>query len=77
MGKRKLTYSYCQMHGIKQTKGGTFGQMLEETDTRHADDPAIIYQDQKYTYREFQTAVNSFVPALIIPQTTGELLNRE
>jgi fatty-acyl-CoA synthase len=65
MRKRKLTYSYCQMHGIKQTRGRTFGQMLEETTARHPDHIAIIYQDQKYTYRELQTAVNSFAQALI------------
>jgi len=65
MKKRKLTYSYCQVLGIKQPKGRTFGQMLEETAAQHPDRAAIIYQDRRYTYREFQAAVNSFAQALI------------
>ena len=65
MEKRKLTYSYCQVLGINRTKGQTFGQMLEETVERYPDHLAIIFQDQKYTYREFQAAVDSFARALI------------
>lgn len=65
MEKRKLTCSYCQVLGIKQPKGRTFGQMLEETVARNPDRAAIIYQDRRYTYREFQAAVNSFARALI------------
>lgn len=65
MKKRKLTYSYCQVLGIKQPKGRTFGQMLEETVAQNPDRAAIIYQDRRYTYREFQAAVNSFAQALI------------
>jgi fatty-acyl-CoA synthase len=65
MKKRELTHSYCQVLEINQPKGRTFGQMLEETVARHPDRAAIIYQDRRYTYREFQAAVNSFVQALI------------
>jgi fatty-acyl-CoA synthase len=39
--------------------------MLEDTVARHPDRIAIIYQDRKYTYQEFQAAVNSFAQALI------------
>ena len=65
MEKRKLTHSYCQVLGINWTKGKTLGQMLQETAARHPDRPAIIFQDQRYTYREFQRAVDAFAQALI------------
>jgi len=63
--KRKLTRSYCQVLGINWTKGKTLGQMLQETADRYPDRPAIIYQDQKYTYRDFQRAIDSFAQALL------------
>jgi acyl-CoA synthetase (AMP-forming)/AMP-acid ligase II len=65
MEKRRLTQSYCQVLGINWTKGKTLGQMLKETSARHPDRPAILFQDQRYTYREFQGAVDSFSQALI------------
>ncbi len=65
MKKRKLIDSYCQVLGIKQPKGRTFGQMLEATVAQNPDRAAIIYQDRRYTYREFQAAVDSFAQALI------------
>ncbi len=65
MPQRKLTQSYCQVLGINWTKGKPLGQMLQETVARHPERPAIIFQDQRYTYREFQRAVDSFAQALI------------
>ncbi len=65
MEKRKLTASYCQVLGITQPKGRTFGQTLAETAGRYPDRPAIIFQEKKYTYREFQKAVDSFALALL------------
>jgi fatty-acyl-CoA synthase len=65
MEKRRLTRSYCQVLGTAWTKGKTFGQTLQETVARHPDHLAIIFQDQRYTYREFQQAVDSFAQALI------------
>jgi fatty-acyl-CoA synthase len=63
--KRRLTQSYCQVLGINRTKRKTLGQMLQETVARYPDHPAIIFQDQKYTYREFLRAVDTFAQALI------------
>ena len=65
MEKRRLTQSYCQVLGINWTKGKTLGQMLQETVARHPDRPAILFQDRRYTYREFQRAVDSLAQALI------------
>ncbi|HEX7371673.1 MAG TPA: AMP-binding protein, partial [Thermodesulfobacteriota bacterium] len=65
MEKRRLTQSYCQVLGINWTKGKTLGQMLQETVARYPDHLAIIFREQKYTYREFQMAVDSFAQALI------------
>lgn len=65
MEKRKLTPSYFQVLGINRPKGKTFGQMLQETAERCPEHLAIIFQDKKYTYREFQRAVDSFAQALI------------
>ena len=65
MEKRNLTQSYCQVLGINRTKGKTFGQMLQESVARHPDRPAVIYQDQRYTYRDFQRAVDAFARALV------------
>jgi acyl-CoA synthetase (AMP-forming)/AMP-acid ligase II len=65
MEKRRLTQSHCQVLGINWTKGKTFGQMLQESVTRHPDHPAILFQEQRYTYREFQQAVDSFAKTLI------------
>ena len=65
MEKRKLTQSYCQVLGIQWTKGKTLGQMLQETAARHPDRPAMLFQDRRYTYREFQAAVDAFAQALI------------
>ncbi|MBI5966342.1 MAG: AMP-binding protein [Deltaproteobacteria bacterium] len=75
MPRRKLTYSYCQILGINRPKGQTFGQMLRETAERYPDHRAIIFQDQKYTYREFQAAANSLAQALIdLGLTRGDKL---
>src|SRR4030042_273983 len=63
--KRKLTRSYCQTLGVQWTKGKTFGDMLQETSQRYPDRTAIVFQDQRYTYRELQRAVDSFAPALM------------
>lgn len=65
MEKRRLTQSYCQVLGINWTKGKTLGQMLQETVARYPDNLAIVFQDRKYTYREFQGAVDAFAQALI------------
>ena len=65
MEKRKLTQSYCQVLGTNRTKGQTFGEMLQETAGRYPEHLAIIFQDKKYTYREFRKAVDSFAQALI------------
>src|SRR4030042_6439334 len=65
MEKRGLTQSYCQVLGSKWTKGKTFGQMIQETVERYPDHPAILFQDKKYTYREFQKAVHSLTRALM------------
>src|SRR4030042_647788 len=75
MEKRKLTYSYCQVLGINQTKGRTFGQMLQEMAERYPEHTAIIFQNQQYTYREFQAAVDSFALALFdLGLTRGDKL---
>lgn len=75
MEKRKLTYSYCQVLGINQTKGRTFGQMLQETAERYPEHTAIIFQNQQYTYREFQAAVDSFALGLFdLGLTRGDKL---
>ena len=75
MGKGKLTYSYCQMLWINQPKGRTFGQMLRETTERYPGHTAIIFEDQKYTYRDFQAAVDSFAYALLdLGLTRGDKL---
>ena len=75
MEKRKLTYSYCQVLGINQTKGLTFGQMLQEMAERYPEHTAIIFQNQQYTYREFQAAVDSFALALFdLGLTRGDKL---
>jgi len=75
MPRRKLTYSYCQILGINHSKGQTFGQMLRETAERYPDHSAIIFQNQKYTYREFQAATDSFAQALIdLGLTRGDKL---
>jgi acyl-CoA synthetase (AMP-forming)/AMP-acid ligase II len=39
--------------------------MLQETVARYPDNLAIVFQDRKYTYREFQGAVDAFAQALI------------
>lgn len=65
MEKRRLAQSYCQVLGINWTKGKTLGQMLQETVARHPDRPAIIFQERRYTYREFQGAVDAFAQALL------------
>lgn len=65
MAKNKLTQSYCHMVGIDWPKGKTLGQMLEETAAKFPDRLAIIFQEQRYTYRDFQRAVDSFAQALI------------
>jgi acyl-CoA synthetase (AMP-forming)/AMP-acid ligase II len=65
MEKRGLTQSYCQVLGSKWTKGKTFGQMIQETVERYPDHRAILFQDKKYTYREFQKAVHSITRALM------------
>jgi fatty-acyl-CoA synthase len=75
MEKRKLTYSYCQVLGINQTKGRTFGQMLQEMAERYPEHTAIIFQNQQYTYREFQAVVDSFALALFdLGLTRGDKL---
>lgn len=75
MEKRKLTYSYCQVLGINQTKGRTFGQMLQEMAERYPEHTAIIFQNQQYTYREFQAVIDSFALALFdLGLTRGDKL---
>jgi fatty-acyl-CoA synthase len=39
--------------------------MLQETSERYPDRTAIVFQDQRYTYRELQHAVDSFAQGLI------------